>query len=90
MKDLRLRLPDETYARLKAEAEKMRVATTTLTRHALDCWLRERFRKARQDAIAAYAADTARMQLDLDSALESTTIQHLLKTRSLSAPLKVG
>ena len=80
MKNFHLPLPQETYAHLKAEAERMRIPATTLTREALDCWLRQQLRKARQDAIAAYAAEMAGTDLDLDSDLESATIEHLVKT----------
>ena len=79
MKNFHLPLPEETYAHLRAEAERMRVPATTLARQAVDWWLREQHRKARQDAIAAYAAEMAGTQLDLDSDLESAAIEHLVK-----------
>jgi hypothetical protein len=47
---------------------------------AVDSWLRQQARKARQDAIAAYAADMAGTHLDLDPALKSAAIEHLVKT----------
>ena len=50
-----------------------------LAREAVDWWLRQQFRKARQDSIAAYAAEMAGTDLDLDSELESTAIEHLVK-----------
>ena len=80
MKNFHLPLPDETYSHLRAEAERMQVPATTLARQALDWWLREQFRRARQDAIAAYAAEVAGTRLDLDSELESAAIEHLLKS----------
>ena len=80
MKNFHLPLPEHTYAHLKAEAERMQVPATTLAREAVDLWLREQFRKARQDAIAAYAAEMAGTPLDLDADLESAAIEHLLKT----------
>ena len=79
MKNFHLPLPDQTYARLKTEAERMQVPATTLAREAVDGWLRQQFRKARNDAIAAYAAEMAGTHLDLDSDLESAAIEHLLK-----------
>jgi predicted transcriptional regulator len=79
MKNFHLPLPDQTYARLKTEAERMQVPATTLAREAVDGWLRQQFRKARKDAIAAYAAEMAGTHLDLDSDLESAAIEHLLK-----------
>jgi mRNA interferase MazF len=57
MKNFHLPLPEQTYAHLRAEAERMQVPATTLVREAVDLWLRQQFRKARQDAIAAYAAE---------------------------------
>jgi hypothetical protein len=37
-------------------------------------------RKARHDAIVAYAAETAGTHLDLDRHLEAASIEHLLKS----------
>jgi len=51
-----------------------------LAREALDEWLRQQSRKARQDAIAAYAKEKAGTQLDLDTELESAGIEHLKRT----------
>jgi hypothetical protein len=79
MKNFHLPLPEQTYARLKTEAKRMQVPATTLAREAVDGWLRQQFRKARNDAIAAYAAEMAGTHLDLDSDLESAAIEHLLK-----------
>lgn len=58
---------------------RMQSPATTLAREAVDWWLRQQFRKARQDAIAAYAAKMAGTDLDLDSGLESAAIEHLVK-----------
>jgi hypothetical protein len=80
MKNFHLPLPDQTYENLRAAAERMQVPATTLAREAVDGWLREQFRKARQDAIATYAAEMAGTRLDLDSDLESAGIEHLVKT----------
>jgi hypothetical protein len=77
-RNFHLPLPEETYAHLQAEAERMRMPATALARQALDLWLREQLRKARQDAIAAYAAEMAGTHLDLDTELESAAIEHLL------------
>jgi hypothetical protein len=79
MKNFHLPLPEQTYAHLRAEAERMQVPATTLVREAVDLWLRQQFRKARQDAIAAYAAEMAGTRFDLDSDLESAAIEHLVK-----------
>jgi hypothetical protein len=80
MKNFHLPLPEPTYAQLRAEAERTRVPATTLAREAIDAWLRDRARKATHDAIAAYAAQMAGTELDLDRELESAGIEHLAKT----------
>ena len=79
MKNFHLPLPEQTYAHLRAEAERMQVPATTLAREAVDWWLRQQFRKTRQDAIAAYAAEMVGTPLDLDSDLESAAVEHLVK-----------
>lgn len=78
MKNFHLPLPEQTYARLRAEAERTGVPATTLAREAVDCWLRQQFRKTRHDEIAAYATEMAGTHLDLDSDLESAGIAHLV------------
>ena len=80
MKNFHLPLPEQTYNRLRAEAARTQVPATTLAREAVDCWLQEQSRKARQEAIAAYAAEMAGTPLDLDAGLESAAIEHLVKT----------
>jgi hypothetical protein len=80
MKNFHLPLPEETYLRLRAEAERVQVPATTLAREAVDGWLRQQARKARQDAISAYAAEMAGTDLDLDTDLESAGVEHLVKT----------
>lgn len=80
MRNFHLPLPDQTYAGLKAEAERTGVPATTLAREAVDSWLRQQYRKARHQAIAAYAVEMAGTHLDLDADLESAGIEHLVKT----------
>ena len=80
MKNFHLPLPEQTYSQLRAEAERAQVPATTLAREAIDWWLRQQLRKARHDAIAAYAAEMAGTDFDLDSDLESAGTEHLLKT----------
>ena len=79
MKNFHLPLPEQTYALLREEAERTQLPATTLAREAIDAWLRDQTRKARHDAIAAYAAEMAGTDLDLDRELESTGIEHLVK-----------
>lgn len=81
MKNFHLPLPEQTYIRLRAVAERTKVPATTLAREAVDEWLRNESRKARRDAIAAYATEMAGTSLDLDTDLESAGIEHLVKTR---------
>ena len=81
MKNFHLPLPEPTYTLLKTEAERKRVPATTLAREVIDSWLKDQTRKARHDAIAAYAAEVAGTGLDLDHDLESAGIEHLLETR---------
>lgn len=80
MKNFHLPLPEQTYIRLRAEAERAQVPATTLARQAVDEWLRQQSRKARRDAIAAYAKEMADTPLDLDTELEEAGIEHLVKT----------
>lgn len=80
MKNFHVPLPDETYEHLKAAAVRSKVPATTLAREAIDFWLRQQLRKARHDAIAAYAAEAAGTVLDLDTDLEAAGIQHLTGT----------
>lgn len=71
-------LPDHTYEHLRAVAESANVPATALAREAIDAWLREQLRKKRHDAIAAYAAEMAGTNLDLDAELEAAGIERLL------------
>ena len=77
-------LPDETYNRLRIAAERSKVPATALAREAIDFWLRQERRRARHDAIAAFAAQAAGTSLDLDVELEAAGIQHLTKTGKAS------
>jgi predicted transcriptional regulator len=80
MKNFHVPLPDETYERLKAAAAHSKMPATALGREAIDFWLRRRLREARQDAIAAFAAEAAATSLDLDNDLEAAAIERLAKT----------
>jgi hypothetical protein len=78
MKNFHLPLPEQTYLQLRAEAERIKVPATSIARQAIDLWLRQQMRKARHDAIAAYAAEMAGTKFDLDPALESAGVEYLL------------
>jgi hypothetical protein len=80
MKNFHLPLPDDTYEHLRSAAERAKVPATAIAREAIDFWLRQQVRKARHDAIAAYAAETAGTSLDLDTNLEAAGIEHLMTT----------
>jgi hypothetical protein len=78
MKTFHLPLPEQTYRGLRAGAERTGVPATMLAREDVDWWLRQQGRRARHDAIAAYAAEMAGTQLDLDIDLESAAIEEIL------------
>jgi hypothetical protein len=80
MKNFHLPLPAQTYTRLRTEAERAGVPATALARQAVDLWLRRQMRRARHNAIAAYAAEMAGTDLDLDTELELAGIEHLVKS----------
>lgn len=80
MKNFHLPLPERTYAQLRTAAVRAQVPATILAREAIESWLREQSRKARHEAIAAYATEMAGTKSDLDPDLESAGIEHLLNT----------
>ncbi len=90
MRNFHVPLPEETYNHLRAEAERAHVPATALAREAIDAWLQQQMRKARHEAIAAYAAEMAGTNLDLDAGLEATGIEHLVKTGKDPQPLSAG
>jgi hypothetical protein len=79
MKNFHVPLPDETYEHLRAAAKRLKIPATALAREAIDFWLRQQLRKARHDAITAYAAEMAGTALDLDANLETAGIGKLMK-----------
>ena len=79
MKNFHVPLPDPTYNHLRAEAARVKVPATTLAREAIDVWLREQERKARHEAISAYAQEMAGTKFDLDTDLEVAAAEHLSK-----------
>ena len=80
MKNFHLPLPEQTYTQLRAEAERTQVPATSLAREAIDLWLRQQRRWARHNSIAAYAAEMAGTNVDLDPGLESAGVEHLLQS----------
>src|SRR3954453_6600828 len=55
MRNFHVPLTDETYDQLRTVAERSKVPATTLAREAIDFWLRHQLRKARYEAIVAFA-----------------------------------
>jgi len=84
MKNFHLPLPDDTYKQLRTEAERARLPATLLAREAIDAWLRHQKRRARHEAIVAYASKVAGTKMDLDPDLESAAVEHLLGTAKKS------
>jgi len=80
MKNFHLPLPEQTWRGLRAEADRAHVPATALAREAIDWWLREQAKKARHDQIAAWAAEMAGTDLDLDPDLEAAGIEQLVHT----------
>ena len=87
MKNFHLPLQEEIYSRLRAEAERAQVPTTELARKAIQEWLRLRERRARHNAIAAYADEMAGTKFDLDPELELAGTDHLTDKSILSHEL---
>jgi hypothetical protein len=81
MKNFHVPLPEETYNHLRIAAARSKVPATALAREAIDFWLRQEMRKARHDAIAAFAVEAAATSLDLDDDLEAAGVEHLVSTR---------
>ena len=80
MRNFHLPLPEETYSRLRTEAERKGTPATALAREAIDEWLREQARKARHEAIAAYVSEMAGTAFDLDPDLEAAGLEYLAKS----------
>jgi predicted transcriptional regulator len=78
MRNFHLPLPDDLYRRLRGEAQRSRRPATAVARQAIELWLSYRRKAARHEAIAAFAAAHAGTGLDLDSALEAASIEHLV------------
>ncbi len=80
MKNFHLPLPDHTYAQLRTEAERTQVPATVLAREAIDVWLGHLSRVQRHAEVLSYASETAGSDFDLDTDLESASIEHLVNT----------
>jgi predicted DNA-binding protein len=71
-------LPDNTYSRLKSQAQRQHKPATQLVKQAVEYWLDEQERLALHEEIADYAAATAGTGDDLDESLEAAGIDILL------------
>jgi hypothetical protein len=79
VKKFHLPLPERTCAELLADADRAREPATPIARKVIGVWLRARMKALRHKAIAAYAAETAGTELDLDPLLESAAVEQLMK-----------
>ncbi len=77
MKNFHLPLPEDTYAQLRAASKRAQVPATALAREAIDAWLRQQRRRARHESIAAFAAEMAGSEFDLDRDLERAAVEYL-------------
>lgn len=84
MKNFHLPLPERTYAELRAEAERVQLPATTIAREAIAMWLHARKKLDRHKAIAAYAAEMAGTEFDLNPGLEKAAIEYLLTTQRVT------
>jgi hypothetical protein len=80
MKNFHLPLPEQTYDRLRAEADRSHVPATSLAREAIDMWLKQQARKARHAEISAYADEAAGSLHDLDPDLESAGLEQFRRS----------
>jgi hypothetical protein len=80
MKNFHLPLPDQIYDELRTEAQRSRVPATSMARHAIQTWLAARKKAARKRAIAAYAAEMAGTEFDLDPQLEAASLDLLFES----------
>ena len=78
MKNFHLPLPEETYADLRAEAERAKISTTAVAREAISAWLLARKKLAKREAVRKYAAAMAGTPFDVDPVLEAAAIEELL------------
>jgi hypothetical protein len=80
MKNFHLPLPDQVYDQLRTEAQRSRVPATSMARHAIQTWLAARKKATRKQAIAAYAAEMAGTEFDLDPQLEAASLDFLFES----------
>jgi hypothetical protein len=74
VRNFHLPLPETLYRRLRDAADRANQPATLVARYAIETWLRQQKKAMVREAIAAYAADVAGSQDDLDQALEDAAI----------------
>jgi predicted transcriptional regulator len=78
LRNFHVPLPDDLYKQLYAEAKRSQQPATALARDAIAWWLQQRQKAALHEAICAYATHYAGTAADLDQALETASVEHLL------------
>ncbi|HEX3129757.1 MAG TPA: hypothetical protein VH394_20650 [Thermoanaerobaculia bacterium] len=79
LSNFHLPLSPDLHDMLKNEAARSGQPATTIAREALRSWLEQRQKQRLHDEIAAWAADHAGTDLDLDKELERAGIEALEK-----------
>jgi len=79
MRNFHVPIPEETYAKLRAQAAKTKRPATGLAREAIEQWLTERERLAVHESIAEYARAVAGTTADLDEVLERSAAEELVR-----------
>lgn len=77
LRNFHVPLSEELYKMLREEANRSRQPATTLARHAIDDWLKQKRRGALHEAITQYAARHAGTSVDLDEELEAASLEYL-------------
>jgi hypothetical protein len=80
MKNFHLPLPERTYDELRDAAKRSGQPATAVARDAIALWLRARKKLDRDNALAAYVAEAAGTEADLDPLLEAAAIEHLIES----------
>ena len=80
IRNFHLPLPDSLYEELKEEAKKRKRPATVVARGAIAEWLRQVRRSEVSEAIAAYAAEHAGTEADLDEAWEEAGLEYWRST----------
>jgi hypothetical protein len=75
MLSFHLPLPPELHEMLRKEAERSGQSAATIAQEALEYWLIQRRSQRRHEEIAAWAAEHAGTDLDLDQDLEKAGLE---------------